>query len=352
MAVAPPDTANARTHMTSTQARPSTVKFALIAMLAIFFSSGVAQAEPAQVRFGVYVKSIRLNNKDEKAVIDFYYWLRFKKPATQEEIDSLKTIEFVNGEVEQTEAIEERTIGEHHYLTGRVKGRFSFVAKYDPYPFDRQQAVIEIEHKVLPAQKVILVPDEASYRRSNARDGRWGIEDGLRAGEVTVVRSGFETDVRRYMSDFGDPEIEPESQYSRVRYSIYVAREWRPYVLKFFLPLIIIVGLAYLVFFIPPEQLELACSLTVTSILSAIAFQLTIGDDLPNVGYLTCVDKVFYLTYLLIMLAMVQTVWTYHLENDGRKNLADGLELAGRWLFPFAFFGGSLWVMWSALHSP
>ncbi len=320
--------------------------FALVALAA-----SPASAEPAQLRFGIYIKTIRLINKDEKAAVDFYYWLKFKKTDDPAVTEKLKAIEFVNGEVEQIEAIEERDIGDDHYVTGRAKGLFAFVANYTPYPFDKQEAIIEVEHKVMESKDVVIVPDTASYERSQARTNRFGVSDDLRAGDVAVVRTSFKTDVRGYGTDFGDLENEPASSYSRLTYTVFVERTWSLYVLKFFLPLVIIISLAYLVFFIPAEQLELACSLTVTSILAAIAFQLTLSNDTPNVGYLTCVDKVFYLTYCLIMLAMVQTLWTSHLEQSGRATLSNALEKGARITFPMLFFGGSFWIMWSALHA-
>ena len=84
---------------------------------------------------------------------------------------------------------------------------------------------------------------------------------------------------------------------------------------------------------------------SVTSLLAAIAFQWTLSDDLPSVGYLTCVDKIFYLGYVLIMLAMVQTVWTYHLEKDGKIKLSNAMEIGGRWVFPLVFFTGVIFFI-------
>ncbi len=69
----------------------------------------------------------------------------------------------------------------------------------------------------------------------------------------------------------------------------------------------------------------MAAALTVTSLLSAIAFQFSVNSDLPEIGYLIYVDKIFYTTYFLIAVAMVESLWTFFLDatgDDSKKNLA------------------------------
>jgi hypothetical protein len=55
--------------------------------------------------------------------------------------------------------------------------------------------------------------------------------------------------------------------------------------------------LAYLVFFVPARELEVAVGLTVTSVLACIAFQLTVAGDLPHIGYVVTSDRIFHLCY-------------------------------------------------------
>lgn len=51
----------------------------------------------------------------------------------------------------------------------------------------------------------------------------------------------------------------------------------------------------YFVFFLPAEKLDIAAGLTVTSLLSEIAFQTAMSTDIPAIGYITYIDKVFIL---------------------------------------------------------
>lgn len=312
-------------------------------------TDSIKNQKPGIIQIGYYIKSLKLNNKDENAEIDFYYWYKFNLPKDTTDLKSYCNLEYVNGDITLNEIQEERIIDNQYYITGRIKGTFRFSSDFSAYPFDNQRLKIQVEHVLKTNDEIILYPDSQSYIRSNQHKNYWGISKDLETKDVFLTKSEFIPDSRIYHTDFGDSEIEkPYSSYSRLSYFIYVKRDAIPYTIKFMMPLIIILGLSYLVFYIPAEDMELACGLTVTSLLAAIAFQWTISDDLPNVGYLTCVDKIFYLAYVLIMLAMVQTVWTYHLEKNGKNSFANTLEIGGRWMFPVTYFGGTIFFILTA----
>lgn len=308
-------------------------------------------AAPIRLNVGIYVRSVSMNNKEQQAILDLYYWYRFKMPEDTSELSSYYNLEITNGDLLFNDIQEEKVIGDAYYVSGHMKGVFHFVADYENYPFDKQKLMIQFEHPTFEVGDIVLVPDKASYLKCKANPDMWGLSKNLKADGLFIRKSEFVVGERVYETDFGDPNIEePNSTYGNLTFFIYVSRDFLPYVLKFMLPLIIIVSLAYLVFYIPAESLDLAAGLTVTSLLAGIAFQWTVSDDLPEVGYLTCVDKIFYLSYVLIMLAMAQTVWTYHLEINGNKKLSDFLEIGGRWVFPLAFFGGAFYYMLSSFY--
>ena len=107
----------------------------------------------------------------------------------------------------------------------------------------------------------------------------------------------------------------------------------------------IILALAYLVFFVPARELEVAVGLTVTSVLACIAFQLTVADDLPSIGYVVTADRIFHLCYFLIMMAMAETVYTHNLEKRGREATAAKIEHRARYVYPGLFVVGFLVIV-------
>jgi hypothetical protein len=305
-----------------------------------------------KIKVGIYIKSIKINTKDENANIDFYYWYRFKLPKDTSEIKNISNIEYINADIVTNEIIEQKKIGDEYYITGRIKGDFSFTLDYTSYPFDKQKVEIKMEHNYFNNHELTIVPDSESYIKCNTPTDKWGLSPFLNTKDVKIVKSYFKKENRVYKTNFGDlSSNKNNSTYSCLTYKIDVERNYIPYLFKFLLPLLIVLSLAYLVFYIPADSLDLACGLTVTSLLAAIAFQWTISDDLPNIGYLTTVDKIFYFSYLLIALAMVQTIWTYNLDKKGNLILSNKLEVIGRWAFPLLFISISIYLILNGIYS-
>ena len=65
------------------------------------------------------------------------------------------------------------------------------------------------------------------------------------------------------------------------------------YLTRYFLPLFLIVALAYGLFWIKPDDLGSAASVGITCMLAIITFQITQADALPHVPYLTLADRVY-----------------------------------------------------------
>jgi hypothetical protein len=155
-----------------------------------------------------------------------------------------------------------------------------------------------------------------------------------------LERSEIASGIGVYNSNFGDPDFPAVSEYSRLTLSLYIGRRVSPYITKLFIPLAIILFLVYFVFFIPPDKLDMAAALTVTSLLSAIAFQLSVNGDLPEIGYIIYVDKIFYSCYFLIAIAMAESLLTFYLDasgNEKKQKLAKRIDLLSRFLFPVFF---------------
>jgi hypothetical protein len=109
------------------------------------------------------------------------------------------------------------------------------------------------------------------------------------------------------------------------------------YVFRIILPLILIVFMSWMVFYIDPSHLEAQVGISATSILTLIAFQFTVGVLLPRIGYLTRMDKFILFSSVLVFLALVEGVMTSALASKGRKELALKFDSWSRVLFPAAF---------------
>jgi hypothetical protein len=308
------------------------------------------------LKYGIFLKKIIPDFKENKFYAEFYWWTKFKNDSIISGFSNneIMNLQYVNGIETPTNAISEeieenRNLGNNvFYYTGFHQGYFSFNPEFLRYPFDKQNLNIDIEHTLLLNSQVIIDADTESYQFSKNEIGLYGISTELLQKNVSglkVLESIIETGISVYNSNFGDPTFSAQSNYSKLTYSVTLDRIVTPYITKLFIPLGIILFLVYFVFFIPAEKLDMAAGLTVTSLLSAIAFQFTINDNLPEIGYLIYVDKIFYLTYALIVISMGESVITFYMDsigNDKMKSLAVKIDKIFRFVFPVLFIVGAM----------
>jgi hypothetical protein len=314
-----------------------------------------------RMRIGFYVNAVRdVDWRAENFLIDFYWWIRYPKPTSEEDRKLAEALEFVNGnlgvapearaELLEHEIQERKTIpgpeGDEEYVAFRSVGRFYFESDFRKYPFDRQRLPIVIEHEVLTAEELELVDDEDAYRRAGGPPELWGLAPTVRVTDLQIDRATRVFTTHEYRTNFGDPMIrDPATSFARVTFTIETARDYGSYLIKILIPLLIILVLAYLVFFVPARDLDVAVGLTVTSVLACIAFQLTLADDLPSIGYIVTSDRIFHLCYFLIMTAMAETVYTHNLEKRGREGTAARIEQWARYLYPALLVLGFLAIV-------
>ena len=316
-----------------------------------------ARGPKRRMRIGFYVNAVRgVDWTAENFLVDFYWWIRYPKPASDEDRKLAESLEFVNGdegaaaEVLEQEVQERKTIpgpnGDEEYVAFRSIGRFYFDADFRSYPLDRQKLPIVIEHEVLTTEELELVDDDDSYRQSPGPEERWGLAPSLRIPGLEIERATRAFTTQEYHTNFGDPtNRDAGTSFARVTFTIEAVRNYGAYLNKILIPLLIILVLAYLVFFVPAHDLDVAVGLTVTSVLACIAFQLTLADDLPSIGYIVTSDRIFHLCYFLIMTAMAETVYTHNLEKRGHERAAATIEHWARYLFPAVLILGFFAIM-------
>ena len=307
---------------------------------------------PIKVEYGIFIKKIVPDFKEGKFYSEFYWWIKFTNDSSQTgwTNDDIANIEYVNacdskiGSFSE-EVQEKKNIGTNrYYYTGFHQGDFFFNPDYSSYPFDVQILNIAIENSLIPKDKLLLIVDTASFIASKSSTRNYGLsQDLLHVKNINFKISKSEISSMNgvYNSNFGDPDFPSETIYSRLNISIFIDRSFVPFITKLIIPLAIILFLVYFVFFLPAEKIDIAAGLTVTSLLSAIAFQLSINGDLPDIGYIIYIDKIFYSCYFLIAITMAQSLYTFYLDKTEipkKVKLAQQIDVIFRYLFPIMFF--------------
>ena len=308
---------------------------------------------PMGVTLGFYIFDVRdVDLKGQKFYADFYMWMRYPalpeaESATAAEVEKF---EFMNGKAESKDELDRKTLpsGET-YICWRIAGTFHFAAQLRNYPFDTQNLELIVEHPSKEIHEVVYQSDAGSYQRSGAKKDFWGAKEDLDIPEFTLKGTDQRPRASEYKTDFGDtskPEAS-KSVYSRFVFSMKFTRDFMPYFFKIIIPLIVIMAMAYLVFFLPAKEIQSASGLSITALLSCIAFNITVSQNLPEVGYLVVSDKFFLCTYILLFLTLLQSVLTYAADDAGKD--VSRWDNLSRIVFPILYVSAFAYLLVQAL---
>jgi len=263
-----------------------------------------APSSPQEVIVGAYINDIQqLDFKTNNYAIDFYVWFRWTSP----DIDPSKSMEFMNRFASDdnlrealTEAPEAMPDGSRYSIL-RYQGRFSTKFNLEKYPFDTQSLTVIMEDTLAAATDQIYVADGEHPVM---------IDPVITLPGFTVGKPTMRIVTNTYPTNFGDLSVPQAEPYSRIVISIPVTRPVVAMSLKTFVPILLIVVCASLVFFVRPRYVEGRIGLGITALLTLVALQLTATAPLPDVDYLMMLDKIFLLAYLFIIIALARVVAT------------------------------------------
>jgi hypothetical protein len=181
---------------------------------------------------------------------------------------------------------------------------------YRAYPFDTQEFVVYIDS---------LIPEE--YYIYEELEGFSGIGEYLGLDEWVI--------------DDVETSISSQEYGSRYTFGFNAHRQLSYYLLRIFLPLTLIIMVSYATFFLKDYMRRI--EITSANLLLFIAFNFTLGDDLPRLGYLTFGDGVMIVTFVLSAVVVVFNVFLRRLDITGRGALAQRIDKYTLWALPLAY---------------
>lgn len=108
------------------------------------------------------------------------------------------------------------------------------------------------------------------------------------------------------------------------------------YLVKVIAPLLMIVALSWVVFWLDPSEGGTQLGVAVTAFLTVIAYHVALSSKLPEIPYLTRLDVFVFGTTFLVFLAMIEVVITTGLARTERVKMARWMDRVCRFLFPGA----------------
>lgn len=294
----------------------------------------VVYETPERVKIGVHLSDIQtVDLMTHSYAMDFYVWFLWKNP----DLDPASTMEIANP-IEQWglmvtpiyEEPEELPDGSLYQVL-RVQGLFSKKLPLYNYPFDRQTLVLLMEDAQHDESAVIYEVDPESPTVSPSLE-----LPGYRIGEITLNVAPW-----KYPTAFGDPRAAHGASYSRATLSVPLSRPPVAYSTKLLLPVLAVILCAGLMFLLPPAMADARVGVGITALLTIVALQMTFSADLPEVGYLMLMDKVYLLAYSFVIIGLGVVVRTTKMAAAGRVDEAWALQHK-LFVTLLAFWGGSM----------
>ncbi len=287
-------------------------------------------AGPQVVSVGAYLHHIpEIDLKSNAYLGDLYIWFRWKG-----DLDPTKSFEFTNtadasGMVRTPIFVDDEGNAKSdvlddgsRYQQFHVQGRFTHPFSLQNFPFDEQDVVFEIEDNKATIKDLVYRVDDL---------GKSGVHPGLELAGWNFENVRLTVSETKYDTNFGDPRVTANAEaFTHLNISIHVKRPMWSSLVKSILPLLIVLLITLAVFLIDGKYIDARISIGITTLISAVALQLTSSAEIPNVGYVVLLDKLYNLSYAVIFVALLESVLAVKLadaEQADRARLYDRVSL-------------------------
>jgi hypothetical protein len=127
------------------------------------------------------------------------------------------------------------------------------------------------------------------------------------------------------------------ARFGATRWTRAGTRRGGYYIGKVIIPLVMIVAMSWVVFWMDPRESGVQISVAITAILTLIAYRFAIGTNVPKLEYMTRLDLFILGSSLLVFASLIQAMITSAFAKTDRYPKAREIDLWCRCLFPIVF---------------
>ena len=202
----------------------------------------------------------------------------------------------------------------------RYWGNFSQALDLKSFPFDAQRLTLTLANVGFGMRSVRLLPSPDS-----------GISDQFSMPDWEVTGWDFVA--------LNLPIEENAAQVKGMVFSLDVKRDTSYFMYKVILPLVLIVMMSWMVFWIDPSLVATQISVSVTAMLTIIAYRFALAGLVPRLAFLTSLDFFVLVSTLAVFLAMIEVLYTAHLATSEQLKKARLIDRHARWVVPLCYAG-------------
>jgi len=214
----------------------------------------------------------------------------------------------------QNRLIEVEPSGHITYLE-RFSTNFQIDFDWTAYPFDHQDFYMKVD-MLYPEEEYVFTPME----NFNEIDPNHG--------EDEFIITDFDTQITSEVSSTQAP-------ISRFTFHFSAPRHMEYYIFRVFVPILLIIVVSYITFFLKDYSRRI--DIATGNLLLFIAFSFSLGDNYPRMGYLTFLDAIMAITFIINTFVVALNVYFKYLEQKGEREKADRLEAPFNFIYPLAY---------------
>jgi hypothetical protein len=296
-----------------------------------------------RVAVGLYLHhEMQVDLRANSFLADFYVWFRWKG-----DIDPTKSFELRNA-IEQWQIVKVPAYVDEagaasplvlpdgtKYQILRVEARFGRPFSVKQYPLDEQDLPIEVEESK-------YLSNELAYDLDRAPTG---VDRRIEIPGWEVASTNADVDEAFFETNFGDPRVIGHERYSRMHLNVHIVRPIGGMIVKTVVPLAIVIMITFGVFFMGPHLIDARLTLSVTALVSAVALEFSTATELPEVGYLVLLDKVYILSYVIILSTCATSIFAARYAEAEQFSKAMRLDRIAGIVLSAAFFGGTAAIL-------
>jgi hypothetical protein len=209
----------------------------------------------------------------------------------------------------------------------RYVGTFLQPLRLDDFPSDQHKFRIHFISPSYTPEIIQFVPDK-----------KWVNKGVPYAAGISKDISLPDWEILDYIAEESPYLITENYENAGYAFVFTAKRLVKYYYMKVIMPLVFIVMMSWVVFWIDPENSSTQIAASITSMLTLIAYRFAIDTQVPKISYTTRMDEFIFMSTLLVFIVLVQVILTSTLAQHNKVSTARKIDKMSRIVFPTVFF--------------